>query len=297
MSSPEPLRISRAHVIRQFARRSPLDAAQFLYGEVAQRMLARLAYIRVSPATLLDAGCGAAHALAALQSRFPQTQYLGLDACPALLAVARQRHRPGLWQKLRARPGSLPRFIQADLADTALPPENLEMIWSNLALHWHPAPHRVLAEWRRVLKPGALAMFSCLGAASLPELRHVLAQADLGTSPLPLVDMHDLGDLLLQHGFADPVMDQESLTLTYRSPEKWLQDLHLLGGNPALDRRRGLTGRQWYARLLSALEAQRNADGTLSLTLEITYGHAWRSAVQHVPGETRVAISAIGRAA
>jgi len=296
--APEPLRISPEHVTRQFARRSPLDAAQFLYGEIAQRMLQRLSYIRVSPATLLDAGCGAAHAFAPLRMCFPDAHYTGLDACEALLDVARQRHlvKPRLWQRLTGRqPEADRRFLQADLADSTLAPQSLDLVWSNLALHWHPAPHRVLAEWRRILKPGALAMFSCLGPTSLQEIRQAIAQADLRTCPLPLVDMHDFGDLLVQQGFSDPVMDQEILTLTYRNAHTLLKDVHMLGGNPSLDRRAGLPGRQWHDRLLSALEAQRRADGALCLTLEIAYGHAWRSASQRHPGETRIAVSAIGR--
>jgi len=295
---PERLRIHSAHVTRQFARRSPLDAAQFLYGEIAQRMLQRLSYIRVAPAALLDAGCGAAHAFAPLRAHFPAVHYTGLDACGTLLDVARQRHlaKPGLWQRVTGRPVHTDRcFIQADLADSTLPPESLDLVWSNLVLHWHPAPHRVLAEWRRILKPGALAMFSCLGPTSLQEIRQAMAQADLQTSALPLVDMHDFGDLLLQQGFSDPVMDQEILTLTYRSPQKLLQDLRVLGGNPSMDRRASLPGRQWHARLLSALEQQRCADGTLRLTLEIAYGHAWRSASRRHEGETRIAVSAIRR--
>jgi len=298
MSQPETLRISSAHVTRQFARRSPLDAAQFLYGEIAQRMLQRLSYIRVSPTALLDAGCGAAHALPALRARFPAAHYIGLDACEPLLHVARQRHgaRSGLWQTLTRRASRVEtRFIHADLADAALAPESLDLVWSNLALHWHPAPHRVLAEWRRILKPGALAMFSCLGPTSLQEIRHAIETAGLQTCVLPLVDMHDFGDLMLRHGFADPVMDQETLTLTYRSPQTLLRDLRVLGGNPALDRRGALPGRQWHARLLSALEGQRCADGMLHLTLEVAYGHAWRSASRRDQGETRIAVSAIGR--
>jgi len=300
MSHPATLRIDSAHVTRQFARRSPLDAAQFLYGEVAQRMLQRLSYIRVSPGALLDAGCGAAHAFARLRARFPNARYAGLDACEALLRVARQRHgvKPGLWQKVTGRSYDADaRFIQADLANTTLAPESLDLVWSNLALHWHPAPHRVLAEWHRILKPGALAMFSCFGPTSFQEIRRAIVQGDLHTSALPLVDMHDVGDLLLQHGFSDPVMDQEVLTLTYRSPQALLQDLRALGGNPSLDRRATLPGRQWHARLLCALERQRRADGTLCLTVEIAYGHAWRSAAQRYQGETRIAVSAIGRAA
>ena len=73
-----------------------------------------------------------------------------------------------------------------------------ELVWSNMALHWHPEPHRVLAEWNRLLKPETLVMFSCLGPGSFAELRSAMEQADLGTRTLEFVDMHDFGDLLLE---------------------------------------------------------------------------------------------------
>jgi len=279
MSQPPTLPINPAHVALQFSRRSPLDAAQFLYGEIAQRMLARLSYIRVAPVAVLDAGCGAGHAIEPLRSRYPDLDYTGLDSCQALLDVARQRYaeKPGLWQRLRNRPARTVTFIRADMADSGLPDEQLDLVWSNMALHWHPQPHDVLSEWQRTLKPGALVMFSCLGPGSLKSLREALAQADIHTATPSFVDMHDFGDLLIQRGFSDPVMDQEILTLTYRSPEKLLGDIHALGGNPSLDRQRGLAGRHWRQRLLAALEKQRHMDGTIHLEMEIAYGHAWRS--------------------
>src|SRR3546814_8410765 len=67
----------------------------------------------------------------------------------------------------------------------------------------------LLGEWRRILKRGALAMFSCLGPGSLAELRSAVLDAGLKTATPQFVDMHDFGDLLIQRGFADPVMDQD----------------------------------------------------------------------------------------
>jgi malonyl-CoA O-methyltransferase len=299
MSQPPSLRVSASHVNLQFARRKPLDAAQFLYGEIAQRMLQRLSYIRVTPTTVMDAGCGAGHALEPLRARYPDMDYTGLDACGPLLDTARERYtaKPSLWQKLRNKPTRPVRFIQADMASSGLDPESLDLLWSNMALHWHPEPHEVLSEWRRVLKPGALVMFSCLGPGSLTELRQALDEADLQTATPSFVDMHDFGDLLLERGFLDPVMDQEILTLTYRQPEKLLQDVRALGGNPSLDRRPSLVGRQWRQRLLEALEKQRHIDGTIHLSMEIAYGHAWRSAAQRGRfGETFISAGSIGRA-
>lgn len=288
-----------AHVAQQFSRRGDLSDAQFLYGEVARRMLGRLQYIRLQPGAVLDAGCGAGDNLPLLRERYPEASYLGLDISSTLLAHARARHHAGgvaSWLgKWIGRNQNAPRFLQADLAETGLPPESLDLVWSNLAMHWHPAPHAVLGEWRRVLKVGGLAMFSCLGPATLRELRQALDDAGLRTATPSFVDMHDFGDLLVENGFSDPVMDQETLTLTYQTPQRLLEDVRALGGNPASGRRPGLVGRSWVSRLHDALEASRNAQGVIPLTIEVSYGHAWRAASRRTtPGETHLSISAIG---
>lgn len=297
-ATPPSLPLVAADVPRQFARRGDLSDAQFLYGEVARRMLGRLQYIRVQPQAMLDAGCGAGDNLALLRERYADAAYTGLDNCEALLDIARKRHAPaGLtaWIGKLARRGPAVGFVNADLAATGLAPESLELVWSNLALHWHREPHAVLAEWRRILKVGGLAMFSCLGPATLRELRQALTDAGLRTATPAFVDMHDFGDLLVENGFADPVMDQEILTLTYRTPEKLLQDVRALGGNPAEGRRGGLVGRDWQQRLCAALEAQRRPDGVIALSVEVAYGHAWRAATHRgIAGETRLSVSAIG---
>jgi malonyl-CoA O-methyltransferase len=302
MSTPNTLPLNPAHVALQFGRRGDLSAAQFLYGEVARRMDERLRLVRLQPEQILDAGCGAGQQVPLLHRRYPAARYLGQDHSPTLLKQAQQeakKHFSPSWrQKLaqwRGAPAST-QWLQTDLAHTGLAPESMDLVWSNLALHWHAAPHDVLQEWGRVLRVNGLVFFSCFGPATLQEVRAAAQQAGLKTVTPSFVDMHDFGDLLIEKGFADPVMDQEVLTLTYATPEKLLADVKALGGNPSIGRRPGLLGRDRYQALLGALEAQRHADGRLHLTVEVAFGHAWRSStLRTAPGETRINVSAITR--
>jgi malonyl-CoA O-methyltransferase len=288
--------------MRQFSRRGDLSEAQFLYGEVARRMDERLRLVRLEPAQLLDAGCGAGAQIPLLHARYPNAHLIGQDLNAGLLKRAQQSAHdiyPHGWRewvgRLRGRPPATS-WIQQDLSQTGLAPESLDLVWSNLALHWHPAPHEVLQEWGRIIRPNGLVFFSCFGPATMQELRQALNTAGLTTATPSFVDMHDFGDLLIEKGFADPVMDQEVLTLTYDTPEKLLRDVKNLGGNPALGRKATLTTRQWRQRLLDALEQQRRPDGRIHLTIEVAYGHAWRSAARRgQAGETRISVSAIQR--
>lgn len=296
LATADPLAICVDDVRRQFARRGDMADAEFIYGEIAKRMLDRLRLIRLTPNAILDAGCGAGHRSQALAARYPSAQLIGLDHCEKVLTLAQQNARLPWLKQITARlRNQAPKWVCADLADTTISPESIDLVWSNLAIHWHPRPHDVLKEWSRILRPNGLAFFSGWGPATGIEIRRAIELAGLRTRTLPLVDMHDLGDIMVQHGFADPVMDQETITLTYNHPEKLLADARALGGNPAAGRKSSLASRQWRQRLCNALMEQAKPKGQLTLTLEIAYGHAWRSAIRRQDGETRISLQAIGR--
>jgi malonyl-CoA O-methyltransferase len=295
-NSPSALPINIDHVRRQFERRGDMADAQFLYGEVARRMLERLSLTRLRPAVILDAGCGVGHQSQALIQRYPDARLISQDHSSLLLKQLQQRAGLSVLSKfvnrLRRKPSH--DTLCADLAQTGLPAESVDLIWSNLAIHWHPRPHDVLREWGRIVRPGGLVFFSGWGPATALEVRQAVQKAGIRTQTLPLVDMHDLGDLMIQHGFADPVMDQETLRLTYETGEALLRDVRQLGGNPSSERRVGLPGKAWRQRLNHAIELGPRQDNRLTLTIELAYGHAWRAAVRKRAGETRISLDAIG---
>jgi len=272
-----------------FARPQRVAESAFLRREVATRMFERLELIRLDPQCLIDAGCGEGADLSLLQQRYPGARLLGIDGAAAMLACARDSQVAarsalrGLLAKLVARMSRAvdasdtnAQLICADYARMPLATGCADLIWSNLALHWHAQPDRVFAEWRRLLRVDGLLMFSCFGPDTFKEVRAVFAAIGENSSVLPFVDLHDLGDMLVAAGFADPVMDMEMITVTYASlPELW-SDLRAWGGNPLSTRRRGLIGRSAWQRLQRELESLRRSDGQYSLTFEVLYGHAFR---------------------
>lgn len=302
----------------------------FLPREIAQRMRERLDFIKIKPTSILDAGCGTGDDLPALRERFPEAPIFGADVSHAMLVRARaQVSGDASWRRLlpaalqRALGAHGPRIAQADFALLPFGAGAFDFVWSNFALHWHPRPDLVFPEWQRVLKVGGLLMFSTLGPDTLRELRGAYAEVEAahGVAGRPhvidFVDMHDLGDMLVESGFEIPVMDQETLTVTYKSPESLLADVRRWGAypfaNPAfansVEARResgmptaaagGLAGaveRRLHAALISALEARRREDGTIPLTFEVIYGHAWKAVPRKTAeGHGIVRIEDIGR--
>ncbi|OEZ62621.1 MULTISPECIES: methyltransferase domain-containing protein [unclassified Duganella] len=276
--------IDQERVRALFARPERVAPSDFLRREVASRMFERLELVKLAPQRVLDAGCGAGADLPLLQKSYPAAHILGLDAAPAMLRAA-QAQGPAakasslnqlLSKLLPAKTGV--DLLCGDFAELPLGPNSLDLVWSNLALHWHPQPDRVFAEWRRVLRVNSLLMFSCFGPDTLRELRAAFAEADLAQHALPFVDMHDFGDQLVEAGFSTPVLDMEVITVTYDTPQALLADVRALGGNPLGTLSRGLMGKQAWRRMLATLEKGRRADGKLGLTFEVIYGHAFRPA-------------------
>jgi malonyl-CoA O-methyltransferase len=86
--------------------------------------------------------------------------------------------------------------------------------------------------------------------------------------------MHDLGDMLMAAGFADPVMDMERIELTYASPRGLLRDQRLLGVRDGL---LGAMGFREGRRVFRAWQRRAGSGGRLPATFEIVYGHAWKA--------------------
>jgi malonyl-CoA O-methyltransferase len=273
-------------VRRAFDRASAtFDTYSAVHAEVRSRLLERLDVVRMNPAVVVDVGAGTGHGTRALQDRYRGAQLIALDISPRMLEHARRQQR------------FLRRFarVAADAHHLGLRSASIDLLFSNLMLQWCADPDQVFAELARVLKPGGLLTFTTLGPDSLRELR--AAWGDRFVHVHRFIDMHDLGDALMRAGFAEPVMDTERLTVTYRDAGALLRELKGSGSsNIALGRLRGLRSRRRHedaqARYTGA-----NPSALLPVTLEVVYGHAWAGIKQtRTRGDVfTVSVDSIGR--
>ena len=255
MKKPSPeidARVARRRferAARTYAQASRLEA------EVGARMLERLAYLKIEPRRILEAGSGPAREAGKLLSRYPGSELFALDFSASMLKGARKR----FFDKRK--------FVAGDLLHLPFASGAIDFVWSNMAWHWVSDPPGAFEEAARVLGPGGLLMFSTLGPDTLKELRAAAGAERVHR----FVDMHDLGDMLVAAGFAAPVMDMEVLTFTYRGAEQLLADLRRSGQtNARQDRPRGLAGKGLLDKILSGMEKR--------ATFEVVYGHAWKGA-------------------
>lgn len=286
MAAPPRVPARVATVGAQFdARARRFASHDAIVREVEGRLIERLQYIRLAPTRVLDVGCGAGTGVARLATAYPSAQVAGLDLSQAMLGqrAASLRERLPRWLG-----GSSPLLMVGNAARLPIADAALDLVFSNLMLHWHPEPHTVFPEWKRVLRVDGLLLFSCFGPDTLKELRLACRTALPEARPMPFIDMHDFGDMMVASGFANPVMDAEVLTLTYPSSRELLREVRALGGNPRDDRSPALPAGRRARALLDALGAQSGEDGRIRLTFEVAYGHAWKAAAR---SEARTSVS------
>jgi len=277
----DELLVDKRLVRRSFERAAATyDSAAVLQNEVCQRVLGRLDYIKCQPAAILDAGSGTGNALAGLAQRYPQARLIALDIAPAMLL--RSRSRAPWWKNLLARRPQ-PAAVCADIERLPVADASVGMVWSNLALQWVNDPQQAFAEMQRVLAPGGLLMFSTFGPDTLKELRAAYQGTDRHTHVNRFIDMHDIGDMLVHSGFADPVMDMEVLTLTYTDVRELMHDLKAIGAhNVTQGRPAALSGRARFEAMARNYETFRRG-GRLPATFEVVYGHAWKPESPRLP--------------
>jgi malonyl-CoA O-methyltransferase len=208
-----------------------------------------------------------------VRQHYPKAQVYVHESAPQQGAAAVQALRQSGWHPSR--------WLAPAQHFQAPPDAGVQMLWANMALHLSAQPMELLAQWNKALATDGFLMFSCLGPDTVRELRELYRSLGWPACGHEFTDMHDWGDMLVQAGFAEPVMDMERIVLTYDSPARLLNELRSLGRNLHPARFPGLRGRGWQQELERSLVrtmAGAEQGGRLGLTFEVIYGHALKPA-------------------
>jgi malonyl-CoA O-methyltransferase len=266
-----------------------LEGAWVVHDEARARLLERLSFFRLEPSVAIDLGCATGRGALALAQRYPNARVLAVDSSRGMLAAARVACKPPL--------GAAISVVGGDAERLPLRAGSAQLVLANLVLPWC-SPQKLFAEAARVLEAGGLLAFATLGPDSLQEVRRAWAEVDDRLHVHAAFDMHDIGDLALAAGLAEPVLDVDRLALTYEQLPGLVRDLRAWGAvNVAAGRRRGLTGVSRWRAFEQCLSAQ-SRGGRFGVTVELVLGQAWGSGTSRQstgPSETAFAIERIGR--
>ena len=239
-------------------------------------MAERLEWIKAEPTAWAhwDAVRGGLEGHALVAARYPAAACHVMEDSPQREAAARHALTKPWWH-----PG---RWHAAPLHFGALGDGSVGMLWANMGLHMAADPQSLIQRWHQTLAVDGFLMFSCLGPDTLRELRGMYQALGWPVPAHVYTDMHDWGDMLVHAGFAEPVMDMERITLTYQAPTRLLADLRELGRNLHPARFAGLRTPRWRSGLEAAisqhLRTEESANGTIALSFEVIYGHAFKPA-------------------
>ena len=245
-----------------------MDGHDFLFGEVAERLADRLADINRRFPLAVDLGGhgGVLRRTDALGDRIDML--IETDLSPALAA---RSNGPALAADEEALP-----FGDA----------RLDLVLSNLSLHWVNDLPGTLVQVRRALRPDGLFLAAILGGDTLIELRHSLIEAEMattgGASPRlsPFAELADAAGLLQRAGFALPVADTDTITVTYSDAFALMHDLRKMGeAGAGRERPKGFAQRGLFftaAERYQALYA--DDDGRIPATFQILYLTGWAPA-------------------
>lgn len=220
----------------------------------------RLEWVNTHPKHILLIGADGDHSRALLAKRYPDATFQEYDHRADFLQAAAATRKIGWLAKLSGK--GIAQHCQSPL--TPLPEAATDMLWANLGLLAHTDTAAVLTNWAHAVKPEGLLFFTHFGIDSLNALRPILAEHGITFAP-KLPDMHDLGDILADGAFYDPVMDTARLNLTYRRAETFWQDMDAVGLLPHL-------GLDEHARQI--IDTAINTGRLSEIGLELLYGHA-----------------------
>jgi malonyl-CoA O-methyltransferase len=282
MPSTEPTGPERRLVRRSFDRAAyHYDQVATLQREVADCLLERLELIRIRPHHVADLGSGTGYCTRRLHRRYPGARVMALDLSLAMLREARR-----IGPRLLRRPA----YVCGDMQALPFAAGAFDLVLSSLTLQWCTDLFRTFQGLRQALTPGGLLLFATFGPDTLRELRESWSKVDHYVHVNPFPDMHVVGDAMTAAGLRDVVVDVDRIATPYPDVYTLMKELKGMGAhNVNRGRSRTLTGKGRLNRLVSAYERLRR-DGSLPVSYEVVYGHAW---APDAPGSVAIPLDTI----
>jgi malonyl-CoA O-methyltransferase len=258
-----------------------------IQSEIGRRLCDRFDYYTIEPTRILDLGAGPGIFSLALKKRFPKAHVTAFDLSHEMLKQVKSSWR---------RPV---RKVAGDMQSLPFKSDSFDVIFSNQVIHWAQDCVALFKEVKRVLTTSGVFVFSTLGPDTFHEIRIAWQGVDEYSHVNAFVDLHAIGDELINAGFAEPVMDMERISVRYSSVKSLAKDLKAQGvqhhGQAA---RQGLMSPKVWRQFNDNYERFRDQYGLLPLSYEVVYGQAWGQAPKqsiNQDGDVMVPLSRLRR--
>ena len=256
--------IQQNHVRMRFDKCVELfNEHDFFHKYCRKNLFDRLAPIKICPKIILNIGSATGSGSNILSRNYKDSQVYNIDLSFGML------------KKSHLKENNRIKHIQAEASALPFNDNSIDLIFSNLCMPWLNDLPFFFKEIKRVMKKNGLFIFSTLGPDSLLALKKAWAEVDNFSHINNYIDMHIIGDQLMNAGLLDPVLDSERMIIKYNDISSLERDLTHTGARNALTaRENSLTGRKKYEKFSKKLFPC-NSSEKLNIEMEIIYGHAW----------------------
>lgn len=249
------------------------DQHAVLQNEIADRLLEQLQYMQLQPKRIVDISFPSKMTRVFLEKTYPDAEIISLTN--------------GFDVK-----GD---YLDAQLPSLPIESGSVDLIVSNMQLHYHDDLNACFKECAHILKPHGLFLFSLFGPESFDELYRAFSYCDDVPHVHDFIDMHHIGDVLVNNALIEPVVNRQMLTLEYQDINLLIKDLRFTGlQNIRSDRRKTLMGKGRWQAFKDNYE-KLAFKKKLPVTIEVIMAHAWKTHQQQVDGDVLVSIESLKR--
>jgi len=204
--------------------KASFDGAADTYDQYAQlqqvqcaTLIQKLAsFMQYSPAKVLDVGCGTGNSTLHLYHKFSPNKLYAIDFSGKLLEKARQK---------LARHNII--FIKTDFDQLSVKNNSVDLIFSNMALHWSLSFNNTLRLLIEKLAPRGMLAFSLPLENTFNEINRQHRNT--------FQSMAQIKEKLLELGGQPLLVKQTNVQTVFSSPIKALRSLKMIGANCLLN--------------------------------------------------------------
>ena len=255
----------------------------FIHHHCRNDLIERMQLMNLNPKIAVDLGCAIGSSSRFLAKHYKKCHIFSLDLSLNMLIESRKKR------------SFLTPISEIQASANSLPFKNnsIDLIFANLLMPWIEDLPLFFTEISRILKNDGLFIFSTLGPDSLQNIKSIWSKVDDFEHVNPFIDMHIIGDQILQSGIGDPVLDAEKLTINYKDINSLFSDIKNSGSTYCLkDKNPALKGKKKFKEFKLALRKSMTKD-QFNIELELIYGHAWGKHLNSHPNEYSIDISKI----
>lgn len=249
------------------------DEHAVLQNEIADRLLEQLQYMKLQPQRIVDISFPCKKTKSFLKKTYPDSEIISLS----------NGFNAGK------------EYLNARLPSLSIEGSSVDLIVSNMQLHYHDDLNVCFHECARILKPQGLFLFSLFGPDSYQELYNAFSTHDEVPHVHDFVDMHHIGDILVNNALIEPVVNRQMLMLHYDDIKLLVDDLRYTGlHNIRSDRRKSLLGKQRWQKVIESYQ-KHAVDKKLPVTIEFIVAHAWKANQKETDGEVLISVDSLKR--